>query len=331
MSVAMLRFLLRRLLLFPLVMALANFAGFAYAHFALLAQRALNPFGAASQEAASIWQVYGAYVQGVTRGDLGVLPTIAKEPVGTAILKASGASLGLLTLAFLLSVVIGVTLGFAAVRHDPPSVARWLLPASALGLATPSFFIGALAIGILLIIMLRSGSDAQLLIPTQGFGWDAHLILPLLALTARPAAQISQVVSGLLLEELQMQYVVAARSRGTPWRTIRWRHVLRNFLAPALLAIAASFRIIVGELVLVEWLFAWPGLGRLLAFTLLPPATATMIGLSDAKPVFLHPPLVAALITVFSLLFLLADTTAASAARAVDPRLRKPELEQIHD
>ena len=327
----MLRFIFRRLLLIPAALLIINFAGFAYAHFARLAQAALNPFGAVTQEAASIWEVYAAYLRGVLAGDLGSLPTLANEPVGTAILKASGASLGLLALAFLLSVVIGVGAGFSAVRHNPPAVAGWLLSLSALGLSTPSFLVGALAIGLLLILLLHSGPDAQLLIPLQGFGWDAHLILPLLALTVRPAAQISQVVSGLLVEELQMQYVVAARSRGTPWRIIRWRHVLRNFLAPALLAIAASFRLIVGELVLVEWLFGWPGLGRLLAFTLLPPASANVIGLTGERPVFLYPPLVAALMTVFGLLFLAADTAATGAARAVDPRLRKPELEQSHD
>lgn len=327
----MLRFILRRVLLIPIAILFLNFAGFAYAHFAWLAQAALNPFGAGNQQADSIWQTYSVYLKAAAMGDWGVLPNIAREPVGSAILKASGASLGLLALAFLLSVAVGVALGFTAVRHNPPSVASWLLPVTTLGLATPGFFIGAIGIGVLLMIMLRSGLDSRRLIPLQGYGWDAHLILPLLALAARPAAQIAQLVSGLLLDELQMQYVVAARSRGTPWRIIRWRHVLRNFLAPAILALAASFRLIVGELVLVEWLFAWPGLGRLLAFTLLPPASATVIGLTGERPVFLYPPLMAALITVFGLLFLVADTIATGAARVADPRLRKPELEQSYD
>ncbi len=327
----MLRFILRRLLLIPIAMLFVNFAGFTYAHLGQRAQAALNPFGAAAQQTKSIWQLYGAYLKSASRGDFGVLPNIAQEPVGTAIGKAAGVSLGLLVLAFLLSVVIGVALSFTAVRHNPPSVARWLLPVTALGLASPGFFVGAIGIGLLLAIMLHSGPESRPLIPLQGFGYDTHLILPLLALIARPTAQIAQLVSGLLVDELQMQYVVAARSRGTPWRIIRWRHVLRNFLAPAILALAASFRLIVGELVLVEWLFAWPGLGRLLAFTLLPPSSATAIGLSGERPVFLYPPLVAALLTTFGLLFLVVDTVAASAARSADPRLRMPELEVSHD
>lgn len=81
----------------------------------------------------------------------------------------------------------------------------------------------------------------------------------------------------------------------------------------------------------MEWLFAWPGLGRLLAFTLLPPSSATVTGLAGEKPVFLYPPLVAALLAAFGLVFLVADTVAACAARAADPRLRKPELEASYD
>ncbi len=327
----MLRFILHRVLLIPVVLVVMNFAGFAYAHLAQAAQAARNPFGAASQETVSIWQGYGAYLQDVASGDLGVLPTVAQEPVGAAILKASSASLGLLVLAFLFSAVIGVSLGFAAVRNYPSTMARWLLPASALGLSSPSFLIGALAIGLLLTVLLRSGPDARLLIPLQGYGWDEHLILPLLALTARPTAQISQVVSGLLLEEIQLQYVVAAASRGIPWRIIRWRHVLRNFLAPAILALAGSFRLIIGELVLVEWLFGWPGLGRLLAFSVLPPSSASVMGLAGGRSIFLYPPLVAALLTVFGVLFVAADSVAAGAARLIDPRLREHEIEQPHD
>lgn len=325
------RFILYRVLLIPVVLAIMNFAGFAYAHLAQAAQAARNPFGAASQETVSLWADYGAYLQGVASGDLGALPTVAQEPVGAAILRASGASLGLLALAFLFSAVIGVILGFAAVRSHPPTMARWLLPASALGLSAPSFLIGALAIGLLLALLLRGGSDARLLIPLQGYGGGENLILPLLALTVRPTAQISQVVSGLLLEEIQLQYVVAAASRGIPWRIIRWRHVLRNFLAPAVLALAGAFRLIIGELVLVEWLFGWPGLGRLLAFSVLPPSSASVMGLSGGRPIFLYPPLMAALLTVFGLLFVAADSVAAGAARLIDPRLRKPEIEQPHD
>jgi ABC-type dipeptide/oligopeptide/nickel transport system permease component len=110
---------------------------------------------------------------------------------------------------------------------------------------------------------------------------------------------------------LSKRYVVAARSFGHTWRAIRWDKALRNILAPVLMTIAGSFRLLMTELVLVEWLFGWPGLGRMLVQTLVPPRMSTPGGLPDTSAFLLYPPLVAALLVVFALLFLLADTLAS--------------------
>jgi ABC-type dipeptide/oligopeptide/nickel transport system permease component len=91
------------------------------------------------------------------------------------------------------------------------------------------------------------------------------------------------------------------------------------------LTTAGSFRLLTGELILVEWLFDWPGLGRLLALTLIPPRLAQTGGPGDQSLYFLHPPLLAALLMAFALLFLLADATASLLARAADPRQRAEE------
>jgi ABC-type dipeptide/oligopeptide/nickel transport system permease component len=89
-----------------------------------------------------------------------------------------------------------------------------------------------------------------------------------------------------------------------------------------ILVVAASLRLMVGELILVEWLFGWPGLGKLLASALLPPNVASVGLLSGATRNFLHPELVAGILTLFGLLFLLADLVSSLAVYAVDPRLR---------
>ena len=173
--------------------------------------------------------------------------------------------------------------------------------------------------------VLSAGPDAQPPLPLQGFGWDQHLLLPTLALVARPTVQIAQVTASLLSDELHKQYVTAARSRGNTWARARWHHAFRNVLTPILLAIAGSARLLVGELILVEWLFAWPGLGRLLTLTLVPPRVATVGGLADQTVYFLHPALVAALLTIFTLIFLLVDLLASTAGRLADPRLQVAE------
>jgi peptide/nickel transport system permease protein len=144
-----------------------------------------------------------------------------------------------------------------------------------------------------------------------------HLVLPVLVLAARPTAQIAQVTASLLSGELDKMYVVAARSVGVPWRTIRRRHALRNIVAPVSIAFFGALRLMVGELILVEWIFSWPGLGRLLAFTLLGPRS-----MESPRAIFLHAPTLALTLVLLAALFLVVDLVTGLAARAADPRLR---------
>jgi ABC-type dipeptide/oligopeptide/nickel transport system permease component len=81
--------------------------------------------------------------------------------------------------------------------------------------------------------------------------------------------------------------------------------------------------------VLVEWLFVWPGLGRLLAQVLLSPSSASPGALFGGGQYFLNPPLLAALLTILALAFLIVDGVASGLARAVDPRLRQAETDQL--
>lgn len=326
----MARFILRRLLLIPVALLAINFVAFAYAHLAQRVQLAQNPFGSAVDTSVPIMQLYGDYLSGVVRGDFGAMPLVGAqaEMVSTVVWRAAGASLGLAVIAFSASTIAGLLLGVGAVQTSPPRIARWLPPMASAGLAAPSFFIGALAIALVLALYLRGGEGAQPILPMQGFGWDAHLILPVLALSVRPTMQIAQTTSGVLMDELGKQYVVAARSRGTPVRKIRWKHVLRNVLPAVILTIAASFRLMVGELIVVEWLFGWPGMGRLLALALLPPSVASIGGgMQGAQRFFLYPELVAAILTIFGFLFLMADMISTIAVHAVDPRLRVEVVE----
>lgn len=313
------RYLLRRLTGGLLSLLAVNFIGFAYAEGARYIQALQNPYGTRSAPP-DILALYGAYAAGLTRLDLGHFGGGLGQGVGAALLSAAAASGGLLILAAGLSVGLGLLLGLAAVRVEPPGVAGWLTPAVSLGLAMPSFYLGTLFLAVAAYWLTRG--LAEFPVPLAGFGWDAHLVLPTVALTLRPAAQIAQVTAGLLSGEMRRQYVVTARSVGNTWRRIRWRHVLRNVWAPVLLTIAGALRLSMGELVLVEWLFAWPGLGRLLAQTLLAPNIAAPGALSGGGQYFLNPALLAALLVVFALAFLLTDGAASALARLADPRFR---------
>ncbi len=316
----MLNYLPRRLFLIPLALVFINFAAFAYTHLALYVQQASNPYGTLA-ERPGVLALYVEYAQHLLRGDFGQMPQQGTpEPLMAGLARAAGASAGLLTLAFTLSAGLGLALGLASVRINPTRIAPWLAPLATLGLSMPSFYIGTLFLALVVWLALHGVKNFPL--PLSGSGWDAHLILPTLALMLRPTMQIAQVTAGLLADELDKQYVVTARSVGNTWRVIRWKHTLRNILAAVTLTIAGAFRLSLGELVLVEWLFSWPGLGRLLAFTLIAPNIAAPGLVGGGGHYFLDATLTPALITLFALIFLLADALASLLVRAADPRLR---------
>lgn len=310
----MIRYLLRRLLVIPLALLVVNFLGFAYAHFARPLRAARTPYLPFVQESGPLIPAYQAYLK--TFFDP-TLRSLTQTEILSTLISAVTASIGLLGLALLLSVVIGVILGLTAVRNEPPGVRRWLTFVSTSGLAMPSFYIGSLLIVSSISYVLWKGPGTELPFPMQGFGWDKHLVFPTIALMARPTMQIAQLTAGVLSGELSKQYITAGRSLGQTWRAIRSRYAMRNILAPVILTITGSFRLLVGELVVIEWLFAWPGLGRLLAQTLVPP----LLSNSQGTFLFLNPEVVATVLTLFGALFLFADLLASMLVRIFDPRL----------
>jgi ABC-type dipeptide/oligopeptide/nickel transport system permease component len=324
----MIRFILRRLAIIPIALLLVNFLGFTYAHYARPLRAARTPYVRAV-EAGLLLPAYGAYLESLFNLDFGLQLNVPGSTrtgpisLGDTLWRATGASLGLMAVALAASLVLGFFLGFKAVNTEPPGVARWLTLVSTMGLAMPSFYIGSLFIMGLVFYILWRGPGSQIPLPLDGFGWDRHLVLPALALMARPTVQLAQVAAALLSGELGKQYVVASRSLGYTWRSIRNQYALRNVIAPVILTIAGLLRLLVGELVLVEWLFKWPGLGRLLAWTLVPAQLTS----SSGSPLFLNPPVMAAVLTLIAALFLLSDFLAALLVRLFDPRLRQAESE----
>lgn len=306
----MARFILRRLVLIPFVLFLANLFGFAYAYHFGPIQAVRNPYAFGSSGFPPFLPMYRDYLMQVAQLDFGVAPN--NEAVTALIGRTFGASAGLLVISLVLSTVVGLLLGFRAVHTNPPKISAWLTILTTVGLASPSFYIGILFITFSILFLIRGGTS-QPLLPFQGFGWDSHLVLPVLALMVRPTVQIAQVTSGMLVGELGKQYVTAARAFGHSARSIRWRYTFRNILAPVALTIAGSLRLLVAELIIIERLFSWPGVGRLLSTTLV---------LTSSSVNFLYPPLVAALLTILVAVFLLADLAASILVRVFDPRVR---------
>jgi peptide/nickel transport system permease protein len=318
----MLRFILRRIAILPLAIILIHFLGFTYAYVARPIRAARTPYLREQvNNPLPLLESYQQHVQDIFDGSL--LQPIQKGPQIGSFAQDLGkgfvASLGLLVIALVVSSLLGLGLGMMAVRNQPPGLRGWFTPFTSLGLAMPSFYVGSLSVLAIVYLALATGIATKEVIPIRGFGWDNHLILPVIALMLFPTVQIAQVTANLMASELGKQYIIAARSFGHTWNDIRWQQAMRNILSAVILTIASTFRMLVGELVVVEWLFNWPGLGRMLASTLVPGKLSTNLG---ASGLFLDPPTVAIIIAIIALLFLLTDLLASVLVRMVDPRLR---------
>jgi ABC-type dipeptide/oligopeptide/nickel transport system permease component len=319
----MLRFLTHRLTRLPLAILGVHFLGFAYALWGRWFQTTQNPFFVAPPSPPNVWPDYAQYLGGVAQGNWAMMPGSRTDDVLETLTRGAQASLGLLGIAFGLALAAGLLLGLLAVRASPPGVRGWLIPLSSLSLSMPSFYIGAVILTITIYYLLfLAPKGSKLLLPLRGYGWDAHLILPVLVLSARPAMQIAQVAATTLAEELRKQYATASRSLGHSWMRLRWRTALKNAWPTIIITAGNALRWLMVELVVVEWLFGWPGLGSLLAAALVRPQIATIGAAATALPAgYLFPPIVAATLASFAALFWLADLVSAALVRWLDPRL----------
>lgn len=323
----MARFVVRRLLLIPLALILVIALAYAYTHIVQWdyaerypqLQRQLRTM----QRPESLREASTAYIRGWLQLDFGKLRN--GESVVRVVTQALGASLGLLVAALMLSLPMGIGLGILAARWNRLRPARWLTLVSTAGLAMPSFYVGSLLILFSVTYALWSKGEGGAPFPLAGFGWDRHMVLPVLALMIRPVVQIAQVTGTLLTGELQKPYAAAARSVGHSRSRVKRRLAFRNILAPVTLTIATSLRTLVADLILVEWLFFWPGIGRFTAAALIPAGRTNLA----SSPYFLNPELVAALLASITLIFLIADFVASVAVRAFDPRLRVRTQEEV--
>lgn len=312
----MLRFILRRLLTFPLILLLANFIGFAFAFYFVPLISNSNPYDTSESLLPPLFPEYTAYLAKFAKLDFGV--TYNGEPVFIAIARFSLNSFGLVAIALFLSILLGVFLGRLAVQRESMKVSAWLTVLATLGLASPGFYIALLLISAFLVMAIYGSG---VFIPFQGFGWDAHLILPVLVLMVQPTVKIAQVTGSTLVDELQKPYVKAGISLGHTFRAMKDRFAFRSVIASILQAVAYSARLMVAELIIIERLFNWPGLGKFIGAVLQPASFSSITVMNRAT--------MAAILTTLVLIFLLIDLITILIARMVDPRLRTDMLTEF--
>ena len=220
----------------------------------------------------SLWVQYVSFMSDLFRGNLGQ-SFYYRTPVLELYMSRLPNSLLLAGAAMAISLLIGIPTGIiAAVR-----VNRWWDSAgkvfALLGLSLPSFWVG--------LVMILFFSVYLGWLPSSGSGSLAHLIMPAFALGWYFAAAHMRLTRSSMLEVLGSEYVKLARLKGLPEALVISKHAFKNALIPVLTLAGINLVIMVNVAVVVETVFAWPGIGRLLyegiSFRDFPVVQATVI------------------------------------------------------
>jgi len=207
-----------------------------------------------------IYVQYMHYVSGLVQGNLGDSIT-SREPVLNEIMTRFPATLELAGATMILVFVVSVPLGIFAAINRGNLIDRLLMAGALLGFSMPSFWLGIM---LMLLFSLHLGW-----FPTSGRGEGLiferleYLVLPTLTLSLVLIAYNSRIIRSATLEVLGQDYVRTAHSKGLPAYRILIAHVFRNILIPVITILGLQFAGLLGGTVIIETIFAWPGVGRL--------------------------------------------------------------------
>jgi len=240
---------------------------------------------------------YLGFLQGLLSGDLG-RSFLGNTPVTLLVGRALPATLLLAFVSLLASIVLSIPLGIHAAVHKGRAVDQAIRILSLVGLSFPNFW---LAMMMVLVFSIALGW-----LPPSGMEGASSLVMPAATMAIILTATNVRLVRTAMLETLSAQYVMVARSKGLRERVVLYKHALRNCAIPLITYIGLQFGGLVGGIVVVEQVFAWPGMGSL-AFD--------AIAARDY-------PVLQAVITVLAILIVVINLAVDIAYGLVDPRIR---------
>ena len=253
----------------------------------------------------------GNYMARILRFDLGY-SFFYNMPVTELILQRLPATLLLVFTAQIVAMIVGVVLGVISARKPNGFMSHFVTFFALFGYSAPVFWTG--------ILLLIAFSLNIQLFPVAGmrdvtliggfwahfFDVARHLVLPVVALSSIFLALYSRLSRATMMETLGSDYVRTAKAKGLPTRSVVYKHALKNALSPVITLAGLQFSAVVSGAVLVETVFAWPGLGTLAFQSIIARDTPTILGILFFSALMV---IVGNLLTDFAL-------------RAVDPRMR---------
>ncbi|HEY3247513.1 MAG TPA: ABC transporter permease [bacterium] len=197
---------------------------------------------------------YASFLGRAVRGDFGTSLYFHKANLDL-VLERLPATIQLATLALLLALSLAIPLGILAAVGRQTWLDAFAMVLALIGQATPNFWLG-------IMLILVFAVDLHWF-PASGRGGLAHLVLPTITLATFPLALNARMVRSTMLEVLGEDYVRTARAKGLTERLVLYKHALRNALNPVITVVGLQVGAFMGGSVIVETVFAWPGLGRL--------------------------------------------------------------------
>jgi peptide/nickel transport system permease protein len=251
-----------------------------------------------------IEQFFG-YLGSALTGDLGVSFRNG-DPVTVTLLERLPATVSLAVVGILIALAIAIPAGIYSALHEGKLSDGIVRVTSQFGVSVPDFWMG------ILLIALFSTTLGWL--PTSGYrpllsdpaGWLQHIILPGLTVGVVAGAIMTRYIRAAVLEVASAGYVRTARSKGLSPKVITERHIVRNALVPVLTITGIQLATILGGVIVVEVVFAWPGLGRLVY---------NAVAARDY-------PMIQGAVLLIAALFLVINLVVDALYAVVDPRIR---------
>jgi oligopeptide transport system permease protein len=202
------------------------------------------------------WYVqYGRMIGNIARGDFGISLKYLGQPVNDILKTALPVSAMLGTLSYLLALVVGVISGVVAARRQNSSADYTSMAAAMVGISIPNFVLGPVLVMVFSLTLFW-------LPPARWEGFSVNLIMPVLTLSAVYMAYIARLTRSGMLEVLRSNYVRTARAKGLSERQVLVRHALRGGLLPVVSFSGPALALLITGTVVVERIFALPGLGN---------------------------------------------------------------------
>jgi peptide/nickel transport system permease protein len=202
-----------------------------------------------------LWVQYFAFFEAIFSGELGRSMRDGRD-VLSVVLERVPSTLALTLPAFVVNIAVGVPAGVYAALHRNSLIDRCVMVMAVTGFAVPSFILAMLLV---LIFSVNLGW-----LPSAGQDSWLHAVLPITTMGFGGAALLARFTRSAMLEVLGQSYIRTASAKGLPWSMVVWRHALQNAAIPTITIIGFMLGGLVAGAVVVESVFSWPGVGRLL-------------------------------------------------------------------